>query len=75
MDLLEAILTLMRRRRLVLPHPELLRSLVRYYGLPGDPNELLVQVVRRRKVAWTEDEEPAAARAMGPSEGDGVSDP
>jgi hypothetical protein len=55
MELEDAILRIIRRRRSVLPHPELLRSLIGYYGLPSVPEKLLASLVRRRRqeLEWT----------------------
>jgi hypothetical protein len=48
-ELGEAFARILRRRPRVLPHPELLRSLVDYYALPMSAEELLVRLVRLRK--------------------------
>ena len=48
LDLLEAYRTIQARRRNISPHPELLDSLVEFYGLPVTGRELLVALVRAR---------------------------
>ena len=57
MDLQGAFATILQGRRGIIPHPELLRSLVRYYGLEMTAEELLVALVREKKrlreSAWT----------------------
>ena len=47
--LLDALKSIMVRRPQVLPHPELLRSLIACYNLRITPQELLVQLVKARK--------------------------
>jgi hypothetical protein len=48
MDLAEAYLMIQAGRRSIMPHPELLRSLVSYYGLSTSAEELLVALVKAR---------------------------
>lgn len=48
MDLLDAFGSIMQRRPQVLPHPELLRSLVAHYQLSVTAETLLVALVRMR---------------------------
>lgn len=49
MDIKEAVLSIQRRRPCVLPHPELLRSLLEQFPAPYPHQDLLVALVRQRK--------------------------
>jgi protein-tyrosine phosphatase len=48
-DLVEAYLTLVRNRRVVLPHPELVRCLIAHYDLTLTVEEFLTRFVAERK--------------------------
>ncbi len=49
MDLLDAFCSMMRRRPRIMPHPELLRSLIACYQLPETAEALLEPLARLRR--------------------------
>jgi protein-tyrosine phosphatase len=49
MDLMDAYLSILQHRRLIVPHIQILRSFVEYYGLSIRAEEILIAVVKARK--------------------------
>jgi len=49
MDLTEAYASIRARRGGIIPHPELVRSLIEHYSLATSPRELLGALLRRKK--------------------------
>jgi hypothetical protein len=58
MDLREALRTVVAGRRVALPHPELLQSIVECYGLAASPPEVLRAVLQARIAARAADAHP-----------------